>query len=84
MFPLPCQISYTSSYHHTLGRAKLLISSGHVFVNMFPQTAEMGGRNYNLLYQDSIRKYLKVTWDIRLLIFCVICDFFKYDGFTLL
>ena len=28
-----------------------------VFVNLFPSTAQRGGENYNLLYQDSVRKY---------------------------
>ena len=27
------------------------------FENLFPQTAERGGENYDLLYQSSIRKY---------------------------
>ena len=27
------------------------------FENMFPRTAERGGENYDLLYQNSIRKY---------------------------
>ena len=29
----------------------------HSFENMFPLTAKRGGRNYNLLYQNSVRKY---------------------------
>ena len=29
----------------------------HFFENMFPRTAESGGGNYDLLYQNSIRKY---------------------------
>ena len=28
-----------------------------VFVNLFPSTAQRGGENYDLLYQDSVRKY---------------------------
>ena len=27
------------------------------FENLFPPTAERGGENYNLLYQNSIRNY---------------------------
>ena len=27
------------------------------FENLFPPTAERGGENYDLLYQNSIRKY---------------------------
>ena len=29
----------------------------HFFENIFPRTAESGGGNYDLLYQNSIRKY---------------------------
>ena len=29
----------------------------HFFKNLFPPTAERGGGNYDLLYQNSIRKY---------------------------
>ena len=29
----------------------------HSFENQFPPTAESGGGNYNLLYQNSVRKY---------------------------
>ena len=29
----------------------------HSFENLFPPTTERGGRNYDLLYQNSVRKY---------------------------
>ena len=29
----------------------------HSFENLFPSTAERGGGNYYLLYQNSVRKY---------------------------
>ena len=29
----------------------------HSFENLFPPTAERGGGNYDLLYQNSVRKY---------------------------
>ena len=29
----------------------------HSFENLLPPTAERGGRNYDLLYQNSVRKY---------------------------
>ena len=29
----------------------------HSFENLFPPIAEMGGGNYDLLYQNSVRKY---------------------------
>ena len=34
-------------------------------------------------YQNSVRK-LKKTWNIRFFIFCMIYNFFKCDGFTIL
>ena len=39
-------------------RGKLFIPLGSVFLeNLLPPTAERGGKNYDLLYQNSIRKY---------------------------
>ena len=49
-----------SSCQHTIARRKLLIPHppGQLFFeNMFPPTGEKGGGNYDLLYQDSIKKY---------------------------
>ena len=48
-----------NSCHHALGRRKLLISPGrqNSLENLFPPTAERGGRNYDLLYQNSVGKY---------------------------
>ena len=37
----------------------------------------------DMLYQNSVRK-LKKTWNIRFFIFCMIYNFFKCDGFTIL
>ena len=33
------------------------ILQGKFFENLFPPTAEKGGENYDLLYQNSIRQY---------------------------
>ena len=47
-----------SSCHHTRDREKLLIPSRqHFFENLFPPTTETDGGNYDLLYQNLIRKY---------------------------
>ena len=57
--PSPIQNSHPSSYHHPRppGRGKLLISpKHHFFENLFPIIAERGGGNYDLLYQNSVRK----------------------------
>ena len=55
----PNQNSTPSSCHHTLGRRKLLIPPGSIFFfeNLFPPTPERGRGNYDLLYQNPIRKY---------------------------
>ena len=53
------------------------------FENLFPLTIESGGGNYDLLYQNSVRN-MKMAWSIRFFIFCMICKFFKSDGFTVL
>ena len=37
----------------------------------------------DMLYQNSVRK-LKKTWNIRFFIFCMIYNFFKCNGFTIL
>ena len=54
----------------------------HFFENMFPPASERGGGNYNLLYQNSVRK-CEDNLD-NLFIFCVICNFSKCNGFTVL
>ena len=55
-FPeLPTQNSPPSSCHHALGRRIPLCSIPPKIC--FPPTAEKGGRNYDLLYQNSVRKY---------------------------
>ena len=42
---------------HTRHRVITLSPKQHFFENPFLQTAERGGGNYDLLYQNSIRKY---------------------------
>ena len=53
------------------------------FKNLFPLTAERGGEIFDLLYQIQSQN-MKMTSDIRLFIFCMICNFSKCDGFTVL
>ena len=55
----------------------------HFFQKSVSPTAEKGGAKYDLLYQNSIKK-MKMPWYIRLFIFCMICNFFKCHGFTVL
>ena len=52
--------------HEPVPHSKLL---AEFFENLFPPTAERGGENYDLLYQNSIRKYDRLVFsrffDIR-------------------
>ena len=59
---------FTHASPHSILASKFLLSRPrqteiihsprqHSFENLFPQTAKRGGGNYNLLYQNSIRKY---------------------------
>ena len=40
--------------HAPVPQSKL---QAEIFENLFPPTAERGGENYDLLYQNSIREY---------------------------
>ena len=53
------------------------------FENLFPPTAERGGENYDLLYQIQSEN-MKMTWNIRLCLFCMTYNFSKCDGVTVL
>ena len=47
-----------SSYYYVLGRGKLLIPPGSILLkNCFPQQQKGAGGNYDLFYQNSVRKY---------------------------
>ena len=53
------------------------------FKNLFQ--FKRGGENYDLLYQNlKIYQNMKMTWNIRLFVFCMIYHFYKCDGFTVL
>ena len=53
----PTQNSPPSSCYHAPHRGKLLIPPRqHSFENLFSPTAEIDGGNYDLLYQNSVRK----------------------------
>ena len=55
----------------------------HFFENLFPPTAEKSGGTmiYFIIIQS---ENMKITWNINLFIFCMICHVFKCDGFTVL
>ena len=55
----------------------------HSFENAFSPTAEISGRNYDFLYQNSVRKYED---DLEHEVFYILYDlqFFSSDGFMVL
>ena len=55
----------------------------HSFENLFLPTAERDRGNYDFLYKNSVTN-MKMTWNIRFFIFCMTCNFFECDGFTVL
>ena len=55
----------------------------HFFENLFPQ--QQKGVEETMIYFIKIQsENMKLIWNIRLLIFCMICNSFKCDGFTVL
>ena len=65
------------SYHHILGTWKLLISPGSIFLKIrFPQ--QQKGAEETMIGFIKIRsENMKMTWNIRLFISCMICYFFQ-------
>ena len=58
LIALPTQNLPPSWCNHELGRRKVLIPPRqHCFENLFPSTAENPGGNYDLPYEDSVKKY---------------------------
>ena len=56
-FPnLPTQNLRPGFYHNSLGRRKFSLPQTFL-KNLLPPTAERGGRNFELFYQNPIRKY---------------------------
>ena len=74
--PLLTQNLHRSSYHHILGRGKLLIPPGCIFSKNFPPIVERGGGNYDFFIKIQ-SKNMKMTWNNRLLIFCMIWNSLK-------
>ena len=55
--PLLTQKSPPTSCHHALRQKEITHSPRkHSFENLFPPTVKRGGGNYDLLYQNSVRK----------------------------
>ena len=54
------------------------------FENLFPPRRKgRGGGNYDLFIKTQPEN-MNTTWNITLFTFCMICNFSKYDDFTIL
>ena len=51
--------------------------------NLFLQTAERVGENYDCFIKIQSEN-MKMTWNIKLFTFCMISNFSRCDGFTVL
>ena len=84
LFPLPFQNSPQSPYHHNLGRGKLLIPPGSIFSKIyFPQQLK-GVEESMICFINIHSENMEMTWNIRLLVFCIIYNFFKCNGVRVL
>ena len=73
-----------SSCHHALGRTKLLISPGSILSKIsFPQQQKRV-KETMICFIKNQAENMKMTWNIRFLIFCMIFKFFKCDSFRVL
>ena len=81
---LPTQNFPPSFCHDTLVTRKLLILPESIFSKIcFPQQQKEAEET--MIYFIKIQsENMKMIWDISLFIFCMICNVFKCDGFTVL
>ena len=84
LIPLPNKNLPPNSCNHTLGRGKLLILPGNVFSKTcFPK--HQGVVEETAICFIKIQsENLKMTWNIRSFIFCMICIFLLCVSFTVL
>ena len=70
--------------HHALSRRKLLIPPGCILSNIcFPQW-QKGVEEVMICFLKIQSENIKMTWNIRFFMFCMICIFFNCDNFTIL
>ena len=72
----------SSSCRHILGRSKILIPPGSVFSKICFSQQQKGEEETMICFIKIQSENMKLTRNIRLFIFCMICNFFKCDGFT--
>ena len=82
--PPHSKLAPPNSCHHALGRRKLLIPPGSILSQTcFPQQ-QKGVEETMICFIKIQSENMKMTWNITLFIFCMICNFFKCDGFPVL
>ena len=79
----PTQNLPQNSCHHDLGRRKLLIPLGSMLSKIYFPTSRRGWNNM-ISFIKIQSENMKMTWNIRISKFCMICNFFKCDGVTVL
>ena len=66
---------FWSSYHLTLGRVKSLIPLGSIFLKICFSQQRKGVEETMICFTKIQSENMKVTWSIRLFMFCTICNF---------
>ena len=83
-WPSPVKTCPPSSCHHALSRRKLLIPPGCILSKIcFPQQ-QKGVKETMIFFIKIESANMKMAWNIKLFIFCMICNFFKCDGIRVL
>ena len=73
--PFPTQIPPPSSYHHTLARGKLIIPPSSIFSKICFPHQQKGVEETMICFIKIELENIKMTWNIRLFIYCMICHF---------
>ena len=81
---MPLPFKTRSQVQKFLGRRKLLIPQGSIVWKICLIQQQKGVEKTMICFIKTQSENMKMTWNISFFIFCVTCNFFKYDGFTIL
>ena len=76
----PTKKSLPNSYHHTLDKEKSFVFPGTIFSKICFSQKQKGAEATMIYFMKTKSQHMKMTWKIRVLIFCMICNFFKCHG----
>ena len=82
--PLPSQSSPPSSYHQSPRQRRIRRSHKENFLKIYFPQQQKGVKKTMICFIRIQTENMKMTWNISLFIFCMIFNFFKCDGFTVL